>query len=677
MELIERDREDGQDTHPIYIEILSGVLEIIAQSGRPPENNMTGLRSPSLGDQLATVASTASLVEAHPFPMYVNMIVVRLADAFKDGSNPLRMTIARVLSECRSHLSLVFSGSEIFKRFLSVSHSNDPVARAMTLQVLASLAPISPESKQVHHLIVESMSAEDAGEFQAACHAMAEFAHLSSELGNLGQSDCMQMRIRYLQISCNCLCRVPNERKWQMLCGPFLATIEHELPTKLAIRLYRTLGQFLCCSDVAAEQVLLVLDSILRTPVAHTNISQLIEFCCQITSHLPFVVGKLHHWARGVVEKESHLLRPSLAYLLLAPSVQLSEDIDTLMNGTDLDRYVIARVAFRNGQWKRAALPNLQAICTDRLSLENCEWIQALRELAASQLSEFSVSALFEQNKHLYRVHAILKSLAQSSQHEAAFAFPSEWVACLLYSSDAALQIASAVSPTLNWCKHPLSAAVVFRVKRALEACEYGIGRACQAWLRLARSSFGADEESIDFLALQHTQCALVQYAVQCVTGRQASAVPLPTSSGNSTHTQLLLEQLQMASSQIAQLAANDEGISIQMSVSIHSQIKDNITISTTDTVPIQVDGVISTTHTVPVHSVIITASLQFPTMSALNYNETRTVKPTQNIHFTANFLMQFKQTCNMEFSVEFVDGEQGKRWVSDTTASLKVDVKE
>lgn len=41
--------------------------------------------------------------------------------------------------------------------------------------------------------------------------------------------------------------------------------------------------------------------------------------------------------------------------------------------------------------------------------------------------------------------------------------------------------------------------------------------------------------------------------------------VPLPTSSGNSTHTQLLLEQLQMASSQIAQLAANDEGITIQV----------------------------------------------------------------------------------------------------------------
>ncbi|KAK6012791.1 hypothetical protein OSTOST_22032, partial [Ostertagia ostertagi] len=258
-----------------------------------------------------------------------------------------------------------------------------------------------------------------------------------SELGNLGQSECMEMRIRFLQMSCNILCR-----------------------------LYRTLGRFLCCSEVAPEQVLSLLDSILKIPISHANITQLIEFCCQIASRLPFVVPKLHHWARSVVVKESRLSSTALAYLLLAPSIHLPDDIDALMKGTDLDRYVIARVAFRNGHWRRAALPNLEAICTDRLSLENCEWIQALQSLAASQLSEFSVAALFEQNKHLYRVHSILKSLAQSSQHDAALSFPSDWVACLLYSSDAALQIASAISPTLNWCKHPLSTAVVFRVKK-------------------------------------------------------------------------------------------------------------------------------------------------------------------------------------------------------------------
>ncbi|EYC23324.1 hypothetical protein Y032_0015g2590 [Ancylostoma ceylanicum] len=836
-----------------------------------------GLRSPLLGEQLATVVSTASLVRAHPFPMYVNTIVVRLADAFKDGTNSLRMTIARALSECGSHLSLVFSGSEIFKRVLSVSHSNDPVARTMTLQVLASLAPISPENKQAHHLIVESMSAENAGEFQAACHAMAAFAHLSSdfsatiigqlselllteetaydrkvqlvrvfadmkatvatvkdvlslttrlletstfnelickllnatttlaentryaipeqldilmevvsgcrgdvlpvcvstlhniarlakhshvwkedhlknlnqlrskvspkesaylryldvlveltkkarpglimgldetlsEIGYLGQSECLPMRIRYLQISCNMLSRVPNERKWHMLIGPFVSTTTHELPENLAKRFYRTLARFLCCGEVAPERVLSVLDSVLDEPTTHANINLLIELCCQIASRLPFVVVKLHHWAKNVVAKESSLFSPSMAYLLLAPVIQLPDTVDTLAKGTDLDRYIVARVAFRNGHWRTAALPNLRAININRLSLESCEWIQALQELAASQLNEFSVGALYEQNKHLFRAHALLKSMAQSSQHETAFAFPSEWVACLLQSSDAALQIASAISPTLSWCKHPLPDALVFRVKRALIACDFAVSRACQAWLRLARSSFGADEESIDFLALQHKQCALVQYAVHCITGRIATTPLFPATSSNTTVTQLFLEELRLASNQIDQLASQDEPISmqslkhfvevlqnlytypvcmprfffqqmystnIQMSVSIHSQIKDGITVSTTDTVPIQVDGVISTTHTIPVHSLIITANMQFPTTPANNYSETRTVKPTQNIHFTANFLMQFKQSCNIEFSVEFVDGEQGKKWVADTTASLKVDVKE
>lgn len=51
-----------------------------------------------------------------------------------------------------------------------------------------------------------------------------------------------------------------------------------------------------------------------------------------------------------------------MAYLLLAPSIQLSNTVDTLAKGTDLERYIVARVAFRNGHWRTAALPNLQAI---------------------------------------------------------------------------------------------------------------------------------------------------------------------------------------------------------------------------------------------------------------------------------------------------------------------------
>ncbi|KAE9412685.1 hypothetical protein Angca_000259, partial [Angiostrongylus cantonensis] len=49
--------------------------------------------------------------------------------------------------------------------------------------------------------------------------------------------------------------------------------------------------------------------------------------------------------------------------------------------------------------------------------------------------------------------------------------------------------------------------------------------------------------------------------------------------------------------------------------LSIHSQIKDSVTVSSTDMVPIQIDGLISTTHTFSVHSLIIATSMQFPTL--------------------------------------------------------------
>ncbi|KAJ1346456.1 hypothetical protein KIN20_001237 [Parelaphostrongylus tenuis] len=126
-----------------------------------------------------------------------------------------------------------------------------------------------------------------------------------SELGNLGQSECMPMRIRYLQMSSNILCRVPNEHKWQALCGPFMNTVEHELPEHLAKTFYRTLGRFLCCNEVEPEQVLLVLDSILNMPVNHANIVQLIDLCCQIASRLPFSITKLHQWAKSLISKET------------------------------------------------------------------------------------------------------------------------------------------------------------------------------------------------------------------------------------------------------------------------------------------------------------------------------------------------------------------------------------
>lgn len=53
------------------------------------------------------------------------------------------------MGECAEELKLVFSNEEIARRILKVSHSTDSVARSLTLQMLAQLAPIVAENKQV------------------------------------------------------------------------------------------------------------------------------------------------------------------------------------------------------------------------------------------------------------------------------------------------------------------------------------------------------------------------------------------------------------------------------------------------------------------------------------------------------------------------------------------------
>lgn len=106
--------------------------------------------------------------------------ISRFLQSFPFSRNlDLRIAIARALSQCGSHLTLAFSNTEIFRRILTVSHSNDPNARETVLDVLAVLAPLMPESHQSHHFIQETLRTEHEGEFRAACRALKAFASLS------------------------------------------------------------------------------------------------------------------------------------------------------------------------------------------------------------------------------------------------------------------------------------------------------------------------------------------------------------------------------------------------------------------------------------------------------------------------------------------------------------------
>ncbi|PIC46126.1 hypothetical protein B9Z55_005921 [Caenorhabditis nigoni] len=137
-----------------------------------------GLRGP-VSEQLGTISNLSRLFEENPAPTFVNSMLLRVADAFKDGNLDLRVAIARALSQCGTHLTLAFSTPEIFRRILTVSHSNDPNARETVLDVLAELSALLPESNQCHHLIRESLSTSHEGEFRATCHALKSFASLS------------------------------------------------------------------------------------------------------------------------------------------------------------------------------------------------------------------------------------------------------------------------------------------------------------------------------------------------------------------------------------------------------------------------------------------------------------------------------------------------------------------
>lgn len=57
-----------------------------------------------------------------------------------------------------------------------VIHSNDPVARSLTLRTLGSVACIIPEKQQVHHAIRRALDSHDTVEVEAAIYSSVQFA---------------------------------------------------------------------------------------------------------------------------------------------------------------------------------------------------------------------------------------------------------------------------------------------------------------------------------------------------------------------------------------------------------------------------------------------------------------------------------------------------------------------
>ncbi|XP_025409271.1 integrator complex subunit 7 isoform X1 [Sipha flava] len=135
-----------------------------------------GLRSIRAGEQCEAIVRFPRLIEKYPFPILINSSFLKLADVFRLGSNFLRFWVLQVCQQTEKHIDKILNIDEFVRRIYSVIHSNDPVARGLTLRTLGSVARIIPERGQVHHSIRTSLDSHNSVEVESAIYAAAQFA---------------------------------------------------------------------------------------------------------------------------------------------------------------------------------------------------------------------------------------------------------------------------------------------------------------------------------------------------------------------------------------------------------------------------------------------------------------------------------------------------------------------
>ncbi|TRY73744.1 hypothetical protein TCAL_00974 [Tigriopus californicus] len=135
-----------------------------------------GLRCGRLGEQSEAIVRFPRLFQKYPFPILINSALLKLADVFRQGSNFIKLCVLSVIQQSHRHLDKITNVDEFVKRIVTVLHSNDAMARALTLRTLGAIAEIIPERKQVHHSIRNALDSHDTVELQGAIFASGKFA---------------------------------------------------------------------------------------------------------------------------------------------------------------------------------------------------------------------------------------------------------------------------------------------------------------------------------------------------------------------------------------------------------------------------------------------------------------------------------------------------------------------
>uniref|UniRef100_A0A2C9JPR4 Integrator complex subunit 7 n=1 Tax=Biomphalaria glabrata TaxID=6526 RepID=A0A2C9JPR4_BIOGL len=188
------------------------------------------LRSGQIGIQCEAVVKFPRLFEKYPFPILINSAILKIADLFRGGNNFIRLCVLRVTQQSEKHLDKIFSVDEFTRRIFGVIHSNDPVARAVTLRTLGSVASIISEKKNVHHSIILCLDSHNPVEVEAAIFAAERFSEKSK---TFAANVCSKIGIMIAGLS------TPTEMKLRLI--PILQHMHHDTETAAkAIELCQT-----------------------------------------------------------------------------------------------------------------------------------------------------------------------------------------------------------------------------------------------------------------------------------------------------------------------------------------------------------------------------------------------------------------------------------------------------
>lgn len=184
-----------------------------------------GLRSTRVGEQCEAIVKFPSLMDRFPFPILINSAFLKLADVFRIGTNLLRFNTLKVVQLSERHLNKITNVDEFLRRIHSVTHSNDPVARAITLRVYGAIASIVAERKNVHHSIHRGLDSNDQVEVEGAIFAVSSLCQYSASFAT-GVCEKISGMVQGLT--------TPVEMKLRLI--PILTQMHHDLNTATQVR---------------------------------------------------------------------------------------------------------------------------------------------------------------------------------------------------------------------------------------------------------------------------------------------------------------------------------------------------------------------------------------------------------------------------------------------------------